>query len=210
MIDFFQKRQVQVVLLSEYGITNVDEPVHLNRLFRRNGWLTIKEELGLELIDFGASKAFAVADHQMAHVYINDRTIESKVREALEKEPGIAEVVDRKRQAESGIDHARSGDLIAVAKENSWFTYYYWLDDRLAPDFARCVDIHRKPGYDRWSNFFWTRRFPAVKLKIACASCCRRSSLPDVLMDVIPLDATTGERPAHGRTSARTRRIIPS
>ena len=200
LIDFFQKRMVQVILLSEYGITNVDEPVHLNRLFRRNGWLTIKEELGLELIDFGASKTFAVADHQVAHVYINDPMIEGKVREALEKELGVAEVMDRKRQAELGIDHPRSGDLIAVAKENAWFTYYYWLDDRVAPDFARCVDIHRKPGYDP-VELFLDPKIPAVKFKIMRKLLQKKLGFR-MLMDVIPLDArlvkgSHGARPAN-------------
>src|SRR5262249_28986904 len=73
LIDFFRKQSVQVILLSEYGITEVDTPIHLNRLFREQGWLAIKDELGLELLDCGASKVFAVADHQVAHVYFNDR-----------------------------------------------------------------------------------------------------------------------------------------
>ncbi len=200
LIDFFQKRQVQVILLSEYGITNVDEPVHLNRSFRRNGWLTIKQEVGLELIDFGASKAFAVADHQIAHVYINDRSVEKDVRSALEKQSGVAQVLDRAQQADLGINHPRSGDLIVVAKENAWFTYYYWLDDKLAPDFARCVDIHRKPGYDP-AELFLDPKIPAVKLKIMWRLLQKKLGFR-MLMDVIPLDAklvkgSHGHRPSN-------------
>ncbi|HSY19744.1 MAG TPA: alkaline phosphatase family protein, partial [Candidatus Acidoferrales bacterium] len=86
LIEHFGKRGVQVVLLSEYGITNVDTPVHLNRLFRQQGWLMVKDELGLEILDAGASKVFAVADHQVAHIYLNDRSLESKVRDMLEKQ----------------------------------------------------------------------------------------------------------------------------
>src|SRR5262249_55551761 len=116
LIDFFAARSVQVVLLSEYGITPVDQPVHLNRIFRQNGWLTIKDELGLEILDYGASKAFAVTDHQVAHIYLNDRSVEAAVRKALEAVWGVGEILDRAQQAKLGIDHANAGDLIAVAR----------------------------------------------------------------------------------------------
>jgi predicted AlkP superfamily pyrophosphatase or phosphodiesterase len=148
LIEFFRERQVQVVLLSEYGLTPVNQPIHLNRLFREQGWITIREELGLELLDCGASKVFAVADHQVAHVYLNDPSLKNAARELLQKTSGVTHVLDAAEKKAWGIDHARAGDLIAVADENAWFTYYYWLDDALAPDFARTVDIHRKPGYD--------------------------------------------------------------
>jgi len=202
LIDFFQKRNVQIVLLSEYGITPVNTPVYINRTFRECGWLAIKEELGLELIDYGASRAFAVADHQVAHVYVNDKAMESKVRAELEKEPGVSAVLDRARQAEMRIDHPRGGDLVVVANENAWFTYYYWLDDARAPDFARCVDIHRKPGYDP-VELFLDPKIPAVKLKILWRLLQKKLGFR-MLMDVIPLDATLvkgshGARPASAK-----------
>ncbi|MEI7534675.1 MAG: nucleotide pyrophosphatase/phosphodiesterase family protein, partial [Verrucomicrobiae bacterium] len=137
LLDFFAERGVQVILLSEYGITNVDTPVHLNRIFREQGWLTIKEELGLEILDAGASKVFAVADHQVAHIYLNDATLEKSVREVLEKTAGVKKILGKAEKIVAGIEHPRAGDLIAVARENAWFTYYYWLDDARAPDFAR-------------------------------------------------------------------------
>ena len=137
-----------MLLLSEYGITPVDTPVHLNRLFRAQGWLAIKEELGLELLDCGASRVFAVADHQVAHIYLNDSALESRVRDLVAQQPGVAQVLSGQEKAEAGLNHPRAGDLVAFAREQAWFTYYYWDDDRRAPDFARCVDIHRKPGYD--------------------------------------------------------------
>jgi predicted AlkP superfamily pyrophosphatase or phosphodiesterase len=187
LITFFQKRMVQVILLSEYGITTVDTPIHINRLLRENRWLTIKNELGREMLDCGASKAFAVADHQIAHVYINDKSITKSVRSNLEKEPGIAQVLDSTQENDYGINHPRSGDLIAVAKQNAWFTYYYWLDDKVAPDFARCVDIHRKPGYDP-VELFLDPKIPAVKLKIMLRLLQKKLGFR-MLMDVIPLDA---------------------
>ena len=188
LIDFFSAQSVQVILLSEYGITQVDWPIHLNRLFRQEGWLALKEELGLDLLDCGASKVFAVADHQIAHIYLNDHSLETQVRELLQKQQGIAQVLGPKDKSAMGIDHSRAGDLIAVADENAWFTYYYWLDDSLAPDFARTVDIHRKPGYDP-VELFLDPKIAFPKLKIAWRLLQKRLGFR-MLMDVIPLDPT--------------------
>jgi predicted AlkP superfamily pyrophosphatase or phosphodiesterase len=201
LVAFFEKRSVRVLLLSEYGITPVDHPIHLNRLFRRRGWLVIKEELGHELLDYGASRAFAVADHQVAHIYLNDPTLEGPVRELLASEPGISQLLGAGEKQEWGINHPRAGDLVAVAKENAWFSYYYWLDDRRAPDFARCVDIHRKPGYDP-VELFLDPAIPAVKLKILWRLLQKRLGFR-MLMDVIPLDAAL-VRGSHGRRPAET------
>jgi len=199
LIQFFRERGVQVVLLSEYGITNVDAPVHLNRVFREQGWLTVKEELGLEILDTGASRVFAVADHQAAHVYLNYPSLEKSVREVLERTPGVGEILGKTEKIAAGIDHPRAGDLIAVAKENAWFTYYYWLDDARAPDFARTVDIHRKPGYDP-VDLFLDPKIPLPKLKIAWRLLQKQLGFR-MLMDVIPLDASL-VKGSHGRRSA--------
>ena len=188
LLDFFRQRGVQPVILSEYGITNVDTPVHLNRLFREQGWLTVKDELGLEILDAGNSQVFAVADHQVAHIYFKDQSLKEKVRGLLEKTAGVGEVLDG-----SG---GRFGDLVVVAKANAWFTYYYWMDDRRAPDFARTVDIHRKPGYDPVELFLDPAiKFP--KLKIAWRLLQKKLGLR-MLMDVIPLDAAL-VKGSHGR-----------
>ncbi len=201
LIDFFADRSVQVILVSEYGITPVNWPIHLNRLFRSEGWLVVKDELGREILDCGASKVFAVADHQVAHIYLNDRSLERQARELLGKQEGIGQILGESEKAAFGINHARAGDLIAVASENAWFTYYYWLDDRLAPDFARTVDIHRKPGYDPVELFLdASLRFP--RLKIAARLLQKRLGFR-TLMDVIPLDATL-VKGAHGRQPANT------
>ena len=196
LIDFFQKRSVQVALLSEYGISPVDTPVHLNRLFRKQGWLSVKEELGMELLDCGACKVFAVADHQVAHIYCNDPSLQSSVRAVLEKQPGISEVLDAAAKQQRGLDHPRAGDLIAVAAKGAWFTYYYWEDDRLAPDFARTVDIHRKPGYDP-VELFLDPALPMVKARIAWRLLQKKLGFR-MLMDVVPLDASLVQG-SHGR-----------
>src|SRR3989442_6695232 len=199
LISFFQGRSVEVLLLSEYGITNVDMPIHLNRLFREKGWVTVKDELGLEMLDCGASKTFAVADHQVAHIYLNDRSIESDVIALLENTSGVAGVLGARGKSERGINHPRAGDLIVVAAEHAWFTYYYWLDDRKAPDFSRCVDIHRKPGYDP-VELFLDPKIPAVKLKILWRLLQKKLGFR-MLMDLIPLDATL-VKGSHGRRPA--------
>ena len=196
LLDFFASRGVPVVLLSEYGITNVNQPVHLNRVFRGRGWLTVKEELGREILDAGASRVFAVADHQVAHIYLNDVTLADEVCAVLARTAGVETVLGRAEKIAAGLDHPRAGDLIAVADESSWFTYYYWLDDARAPDFARTVDIHRKPGYDPVELFL----DPALawpKLKIVKRLLQKKLGFR-MLMDVIPLDANL-VKGSHGR-----------
>jgi predicted AlkP superfamily pyrophosphatase or phosphodiesterase len=196
LITFFDRAGVQTILLSEYGISSVNQAIHLNRIFREKGWLVVKDELGLELLDAGASKVFAVADHQMAHVYINDSSLLQKVRETLLATNGIESVLGKEEKKAWGIDHPRSGDLIAVARENAWFTYYYWQDDTKAPDFARTVDIHRKPGYDPVELFL----DPAISLpkaKIALKLLRKKLGFR-MLMDVVPLDALL-VKGSHGR-----------
>jgi predicted AlkP superfamily pyrophosphatase or phosphodiesterase len=191
LLDFYAERDVEVMLLSEYGISAVDQPVHLNRIFREKGWITIKDELGLEMLDCGASKVFAVADHQVAHVYINDASLMEEVRELLESTSGVDEV-----RAAEGYSAERAGDLVVVSNSNAWFTYYYWLDDALAPDFARCVDIHRKVGYDPVELFLDPElKFP--KLSIAKFLLKKKLGFR-ALLEVIPLDASL-VKGSHGR-----------
>ena len=196
LIKHFEQRGARVLILSEYGITAVNRPVHINRLLRQIGLLTVREELGRELLDAGASKAFAVADHQVAHIYVNDISALPQVRRLLEETPGIERVLDAESKRELGLDHPRSGDLIAISAADAWFTYYYWLDDRKAPDFARTVDIHRKPGYDP-AELFLDPSLRLPKLKVGL-KLLKKSLGFRYLMDVIPLDATL-VKGSHGR-----------
>lgn len=196
LIDFYEGRGISVILLSEYGITNVDRAVHLNRLFRQKRWLSIKDELGRETLDQGGCRVFAIADHQIAHVYVRDSELLPQVRALLEQTPGVEQVWDRADKVRQGLDHPRSGDLVAVADARSWFTYYYWNDDSKAPDFARCVDIHRKCGYDPVELFLeqgWRGSKRRIALKLLQKKLGQRT-----LMDVIPLDASL-VKGSHGR-----------
>jgi predicted AlkP superfamily pyrophosphatase or phosphodiesterase len=195
LIQYYQARNTQVIILSEYGITPVSQAVDLNRVLRENNLIAIREELGRELLDFGASIAFAVADHQIAHVYVNDPAYIPKVRSLLEATEGVAQVLDEEGKQAHHLDHPRSGELVAIAKPNAWFTYYYWLDDHKAPDFARTVDIHRKPGYDPVELFLDPQiKFPQGKIALKLL---KKQLGFRYLMDVIPLDASL-VRGSHG------------
>jgi predicted AlkP superfamily pyrophosphatase or phosphodiesterase len=199
LIQFYENRGAQVVILSEYGITPVAQPIHLNRMLREKGLVTVREELGRELLDPGASKAFAVADHQIAHVYVNDPFYLSKVRSLLEETQGVAQVLDDTGKLEHHLAHPRAGELVAIAQPDAWFTYYYWLDNNRAPDFARTVDIHRKPGYDPVELFIDPQiKFP--KLKVGLKLLKKQLGFR-YLMDVIPLDASL-VRGSHGNVAA--------
>jgi predicted AlkP superfamily pyrophosphatase or phosphodiesterase len=188
------------VVLSEYGITEVSRPVHINRALREAGWLKVRTERGREQLDAGASEAFAVADHQLAHVYVARPELVGEVAACLKSLPGVETVMDAMGKQAAGLDHARSGELVAVACADSWFTYYHFLDDARAPDFARTVEIHRKPGYDPAELLI----DPKIRLpKLAVASRLARKALGmRYLMDVIGLDATV-VRGSHGRPTER-------
>src|SRR5690606_10965536 len=129
LVDFYEKKNTQIIILSEYGIAPVNSPIHINRILRNEGLLQMRVERGLELLDPGESKAFAVADQQVAHVYINDETVEGRVAAILKNIAGIERVLDRREQAAHHIDHERAGDFVLMADKESWFTYYSWLDD---------------------------------------------------------------------------------
>jgi predicted AlkP superfamily pyrophosphatase or phosphodiesterase len=196
LIDFYEARDAQVIVLSEYGIVRVNKPVHLNRALREAGLLRVREELNLEILDPGASAAFAVADHQVAHVYVNDPSKRDKVQRVLEQTAGVDAVLNGFEKEQLGIDHPRAGEFVAIAEPEAWFTYYYWLEDRRAPDFARTVDIHRKPGYDPVELFV----DPTIKLpmvKIASKLVARKLGFRN-LFDIIPLDASL-VKGSHGR-----------
>ena len=185
-MDFYSRREVAVALISEYGITPVSRCIALNRLFREQGWIVIKEELGRELLDYGQSPVFAVADHQIAHVYVKDPAMLSRVQAFLRQVEGVAAAVSRNEATGMGLNHPRSGDIIVVAGSDAWFSYYYWFDDSKAPDFARCVDIHRKPGYDPAELFLDPElRFP--QLRVAWRLLQKKLGFR-MLMDVIPLE----------------------
>ena len=188
LITHFESTGAKVIILSEYGINNVSKPIHVNRILREAGYIALREEQELELLDPGASRAFAVSDHQIAHVYCPDETVLDEVKLLLMQTRGVHKVLAGDELAAYHIDHPRAGDLVLIADNDAWFTYYYWMDDNKAPDFARCVDIFKKPGYDP-VEMFMDPKNPFIKLR-AAYKLARKLTGFRYRMDVIPLDAT--------------------
>jgi predicted AlkP superfamily pyrophosphatase or phosphodiesterase len=187
VIDAATEVGARVIAVSEYGLVPVSQPVSLNVHLRSAGWLAVRDgPFGEQLLP-GDSAAFAVADHQLAHLYVRDPGMIDEVAAFVRSIDGVDRVV---RPAELELDHSRSGELIVLAKPNAWFTYYYWQDERRAPDFARTVDIHRKPGYDPVELFMTS--MPRAMFRLAQKKLGLRYR-----MDVIPLDPTL-VRGSHG------------
>ena len=198
LIAHCRERGRRVIVLSEYGLVPVSGPVHINRVLREAGLLAIRDELGTDTLDAGASEAFAVADHQIAHVYVRNASRIPEVAALLNSVPGIDLVLDRNEQRGIGLDHERSGELVALSARDRWFTYYFWLNDSKAPDYARTVDIHRKPGYDP-AELFVDPTLTAPKLTVA-ATLAKKALGFRYLMNVIPLDASM-VKGSHGRVT---------
>ena len=207
LIAFYEAGGVRPVVLSEYGIDAVAKPIAINRELRAAGFLCVREECGRELLDPGSSAAFALVDHQIAHVYVNDPRVLGAVRASLERVEGIETLLGKPEQQAQGLAHARSGDLVAVARSNAWFSYYYWEDDRRAPNFARTVDIHRKPGYDPAELFIDPAlRFPRARI---AARLLGKALGFRTLMDVVPLRAEL-VKGSHGAVRDAARPIFIS
>ena len=177
------------IVVSEYGLVPVHRSVSINRALRKAGWLAVRSGPFGEMLVPGDSRAFAVVDHQVAHLYVREPSMREEVRNLVLSLDGVAAVL---HPSELNLDHPRSGEWIVLAKEDSWFDYYYWLDDALAPDFARTVDIHRKPGYDP-VELFMTSKLRAMG-RLAQKKLGFRYK-----MDVIPLDT----RLVHGSHGLR-------
>jgi predicted AlkP superfamily pyrophosphatase or phosphodiesterase len=190
----------RVWVVSEYGHSDVSRPVLLNRVLRRAGYLAVRDGPFGEVLDTFQSRAFAVCDHQLAHVYVAEPADRPAVRDLLAAEAGVARVLVGDERAELGVEHPRAGELIVLSDPDAWFAYPYWLDDRRAPDFARTVDIHRKPGYDPCELFFDPRRFwPQGR---ALARLIQKSLGFRTLFDVVPLDPGL-VRGSHGLRAGR-------
>jgi predicted AlkP superfamily pyrophosphatase or phosphodiesterase len=187
VIDAAADIGAEVVIVSEYGLVPVDQPILINRALRSAGLLEVRDGPFGEMLMPIDSRAFAVVDHQLAHIYVHDPRDIPQVRRVVESIPGVDAVV---APHELELDHERSGELIALAKPNAWFVYYYWLDDSRAPDFARTVDIHRKPGYDPCELFMTSPMRAAFRL-------AQKKLGMRYRMDVIPLDPSL-VRGSHG------------
>ena len=195
LINHLHKDGRRIIVVSEYGIRPVHDAVFPNRVLRQSGLLQIRDELGHELLDPGGSVAFAIADHQIAHVYVNDPERREDVARLLDSVDGIASVLADDAIRDAGLAHPRSGDLVLLAETDRWFTWDYWLEDQRAPDFARTVDIHRKPGYDPRELFFapgWAGSKPRLALKLLAKKLGQRTILDAISLETARVSGSHG------------------
>jgi predicted AlkP superfamily pyrophosphatase or phosphodiesterase len=195
ILDAAQAVGARVWVVSEYGHVSVSRAVQPNRALRKAGLVSVRPGPFGESVDTFTSRAFAVCDHQVAHVYVNDPRDKPVVGDLVRSLPGVARVLDQEELSELSLCHARAGDLVVLSKPDAWFAYPFWLDDRQAPDYARTVDIHRKPGYDPCELFFdpglrWPRGRALLRL-------VQKKLGFRTLFDVVPLDPNL-VRGSHG------------
>ncbi len=195
LLDSAAKVRARVWVVSEYGHVDVKRAVHLNRTLRQEGLIAVRPGPFGEVLDLFESRAFAVCDHQLAHVYVPDLADRPRVRDLLLSLEGVAQVVMGEERRASGLDHERSGELVVLSRPDAWLAYPFWLDDRQAPDYARTVDIHRKPGYDPCELFFDPKLF--WPMGRAVARLIQKKLGFRTLFDVVPLDASL-VRGSHG------------
>jgi predicted AlkP superfamily pyrophosphatase or phosphodiesterase len=199
LLDAARQIGARVWVVSEYGHGDVRRAVLPNRALRQAGLLNVRTGPFGETVDLFTCRAFAVCDHQLAHVYVSDAADLPRVRAVLSGLAGVAHVAEGEERAALGLNHERAGELIALSTPDAWFAYPFWMDDRLAPDYARCVDIHRKPGYDPCELFFdprlwWPKGRAAWRL-------LQKKLGWRTLFDVVPLDPTV-VRGSHGLQAA--------
>jgi predicted AlkP superfamily pyrophosphatase or phosphodiesterase len=195
LLDAAKAARAQVWVVSEYGHCDVTRPVYPNRVLRQAGLLEVRRGPFGEQLDLYGSRAFAVVDHQLAHVYVRDAEDVPKVRDVLAAVPGVAKVLVGEERASIHLDHERSGEIILLSEPDAWFAYPFWLDDKLAPDYARAVAIHHKPGFDPCELFFDPKlMFPKLH---AARRLIQKKLGFRMTMDVVPLDGAI-VRGSHG------------
>ncbi len=200
LLDAARAAGARVWVVSEYGHVQVSRAVLPNRALREARLLTVRPGPFGETLDTFNSRAFAVCDHQLAHIYVAADADRPRVREVLAGLKGVARVLDGEERAEVQLHHERSGELIALADADAWFAYPFWLDDRQAPDYARTVDIHRKPGFDPCELLFDPRLlWPKGR---ALWRLLQKKLGFRTLFDVVPL-APSLVRGSHGLTAVR-------
>jgi predicted AlkP superfamily pyrophosphatase or phosphodiesterase len=198
LLEAAQAHGARTWVVSEYGHVQVNRPVLINQALRRAGLLIARSGPFGETLDTFESQAFAVCDHQIAHVYVKETTDQSKVRDVLFGLRGVQRVYMGDERNEINLNHDRAGELVVLSEPDAWFAYPFWIDERQAPDYARTVDIHRKPGYDPCELFVDPElRLPSVRIG---RRLMQKKLGFRTLFDVVPLDATL-VRGSHGLPS---------
>jgi len=155
----------EVLIFGDYAIAPVDGAVFANRALHQAGLLKTRRVGEMLYPDLHASDAFAMVDHEVAHVYVAESGGIGAAREVLASLDGVSEVLDRRAQAAVALDHANSGDLVIVAAEGKWFAYPWWTEKHEAPDYAGHVDIHNKPGFDPCELFARVLSWPPMSVQ---------------------------------------------
>ena len=202
LFEQYDKSGVQCCIISEYGIEQATQPVHINRVLRESGYISVREEGGLEFLDAGISKAFAVPDHQVAHIYVREDVNVKPIAALLETEHGIEFVLTGEERGH--LNHERSGEIIVVASKGAWFTHDWWMQDSKAPDYQRTVDIHKKPGYDprelhRATG--WRGSRIRIALLLLLKKCGFNKQLNVITLDANKVKGTHGRTPEQGAPS---------
>lgn len=205
LLDIATKMGARVWVVSEYGLVDVDQPVLLNRVLRQKGFLGVRSGPYGDILDTFGSRAFAVCDHQVAHIYIKDAADIIPVQELVASTDGVHKVYTKDERTEIGLHHARAGDVVALARPNAWFAYPFWLERRCEPDYARTIDIHRKPGYDPCEMLFdprllWPKGRAAWRL-------LQKKLGFRALFDVVPVDPAL-IRGSHGLPTTNARPLL--
>lgn len=203
LLDAAAKAGAGVWVVSEYGLVDVQRPVFVNRVLREAGLLSVRPGPFGDILDTFGSQAFAVCDHQVAHVYCSGEI--GRVRDVLAAVPGVGRVVTGEERAELGLDHPRSGELVLLAERDAWFAYPFWVEGRGEPDFARTIDIHRKPGYDP-CELFWDPQLVWPKGR-AIRRLIQKKLGFRTLFDVVPVDAML-VRGSHGLATESDRPLL--
>lgn len=200
IIDTAKAQNAEIIVLSEYGITDVSRVVFINRILREHNLLTVRQSPFGEILETFQSAAFAVADHQIAHIYIRDEKNIAVVKKILAQVDGVGEILDNAGKEKYNVNHSRSGELIALAARDSWFSWHYFMDEKSAPDFAFTIDIHRKCGYDPAELFFDEKlscpRFSAG-LKLLQKKCGLRTKFDLITRDQSRIKGSHGLLPAN-------------
>lgn len=199
LLEAAQAVGARVWVVSEYGHVDVSRPVLPNRALREAGLLAVRRGPFGEQLDLYASRAFAVCDHQLAHVYVADPDDLPRVRDVLGPLPGIARILSGDERHDIGLRHDRSGELILLSEPNAWFAYPFWLDDAVAPDYARAVAIHAKPGFDP-CELFLDPKLTFPRFRIARRLLAKKLGFR-MTLDVVPLDSAI-VRGSHGLAAA--------
>jgi predicted AlkP superfamily pyrophosphatase or phosphodiesterase len=148
LLQSAKRENYRVILFGDYSIGMANEVIFPNKVLHRAGLFKTREVKGRQYPNYYTSSAFCIVDHQIAHLHLFDLNRLDEAKTLMSNLVGVDKILERAAQAEAGLDHPRSGELVLVAKPGFWFDYRWWEEKREAPDFAGHIDIHNKPGYD--------------------------------------------------------------